>query len=152
MSGASNIEWPEDLQIREFPEPYGGWLFFEVPGPPRPAARARTVVNNGKRCTYTPSRTDAYEDHVASCAIVAMYHCKWVKERAIPFRLILDVHRRSRDQGDWDNYAKAVADGLTRAHAWKDDRWVKEAVVRIHDNETVPRVLVRVEVLGEEGS
>ena len=54
--------------------------------------------------------------------------------------------------GDWDNFAKSISDGITKAgNVWRDDRYVLDArVMLVGKSLDHPRAEVEVRVLCEE--
>lgn len=105
-------------------------LSFVVTGPPVPKERARvvsTVNAHGKRSTrgVTPSKTRAYEAHVAIIAAAARSHVpRWPwQDKAARFGIAIRVYR-SRDSGDLDNYEKAIQDACDGV-LWHDDSQIR---------------------------
>lgn len=131
-----------------------GDLTFIVPGIPVPCARARTVrvkrapgdPRPPARRTFTPDRTTEYEARVAYSARAAAGRLRWQPHPDAVYALLIDVFRETRI-GDWDNYGKGVADALTKARLWADDRYVVDARVRLHVDRARPRIEVVVRAL-----
>jgi Holliday junction resolvase RusA-like endonuclease len=128
-------------------------LAFTVLGEPVPCARARVVRNHRPDGStvikgITPARTRGYERLVADQARLHANRARWCPpEHALAsFELLVDVYRLRR-VGDWDNYGKAIADALTAAGVWRDDRYVHDARVRLFVDLRAPRVEIRVRVL-----
>lgn len=128
-------------------------LAFTVPGEPVPCARARVVRNHRPDGSafikgITPKRTRGYEQLVADHARLHANRARWCppEHDHASFELLVDVYRLRR-VGDWDNYGKAIADALTKAGVWRDDRYVHDARVRLFVDVRAPRVEIRVRVL-----
>ena len=116
-------------------------LTFLVEGRPVPKERARAVrMKSGKYRTFTPVRTERWEQTVR---LVAQAACSAVRWKPVEGRYEIDVTvHRTRRAGDADNYLKSVKDALN-AVVWPDDRMVMRAAVQLVDGET-PGVQVRV--------
>ncbi len=139
-------------------------LCFVVPGVPVPCARGRAVplMRNGRPVlkdgrpiiiVHTEDKTDAYEKHVATCALAAAVSSRWEKpEPKVRLGLVIRVYRVKRT-GDWDNYAKGIADGITKSgRVWSDDRYVVSANIAMAVSRANPRVEVEVRVLDAPSS
>jgi Holliday junction resolvase RusA-like endonuclease len=98
------------------------WVFW-VPDKPRGKERPRVVVKKGLSRTYTPKKTEKYEQHVMACAMLAglrgidKYQCYAIDIEAFKH----DARARSPQQDgaqldvckpDADNVAKAILDAL----------------------------------------
>ena len=90
---------------------------FTVPGRPVPKERPR--FNTRTRHAYTPPRTQAYEAMVGWHARVARV---MLTEKPIILRVRAYTH--TKNHGDIDNIAKAVADALIGI-AYVDDKQVQ---------------------------
>ena len=127
-------------------------LFFVIPGPPIPCARARVYAdkNTGRVRSVTPENTRAYESHVRVVSQIAVNRAAWKPAEdaaySVEFRVFRDVRR-----GDWDNFAKALGDGMNGV-VWKDDRQITDAVVRVRFDKMRPRVEVVVERMPTEAA
>jgi Holliday junction resolvase RusA-like endonuclease len=119
-------------------------LRFTVPGPPVPCARARVVRGHA----FTPGKTRSYEWLVGWHAKGAMSYL-WQPPESATFGIEILVYRAAR-RGDFDNYAKAVCDGLTKAGVWPDDSRVEMATVELYVSKTNPRAEVCVWVIEPE--
>jgi Holliday junction resolvase RusA-like endonuclease len=127
-------------------------LYFEVPGPPVPAARARVVRRYpwSKPHGITPDRTEAYEETVGHYTMSAMAAARWPRSDKGPFGARFDVYR-AKDVGDWDNYGKAIADGMSRAWPWANDKYIHDGRVRLFIDRVRPRVEISVWKLDSTG-
>jgi Holliday junction resolvase RusA-like endonuclease len=76
----------------------------------------------------------------------AMARARWRPGPDALFLIELNVFRAQR-AGDWDNFAKAITDALTKAGAWRDDRYIEDARVRLFVDREYPRVDVLVQEL-----
>jgi Holliday junction resolvase RusA-like endonuclease len=122
-------------------------LAFTVLATPVPCQRARATLEGTRLRVVTPSKTRIYEERVAWFAIRAMNAAGWIRGGVGPFGVDLQVYRRAR-QGDADNFAKGVLDGMSKAGVWADDRYVEDLRTRLHADGSEPRVEVRVWILG----
>jgi crossover junction endodeoxyribonuclease RusA len=125
-------------------------LNFVVPGAPVPFARARTYrdARKARVRTVTPVRTRSYEAVVRDRAQLAAHQERW---RIVPgdvYELWLAVYRTER-KGDWGNFGKAVSDALNGV-AWRDDRYVEDAHVRLRVDAAQPRVEITIEAFAPE--
>lgn len=118
-------------------------IAFTVPGKPIPKARPRTVTNQrGTRMTYTPGKCKAFERDVA-------WEAKRAKVRihdglvAMTLRFI-----GCGPQGDADNLAKSILDGLNGI-AYVDDRQVEELHIFVDRHAKPPRTEVEIRTKGE---
>ena len=110
-------------------------LSWFVPGPVVPKARARTVVlPNGKRSSYTPARTRAYEELIGQ-----HYRAAYPGRKMIPAGIPLSVEvvawlkpQKGRawptGRPDGDNLCKAACDAATGL-VFADDAQVVRMVV-----------------------
>ena len=117
-------------------------LTFRVPGRPVPKRRPVVTKRGG---TFTPAETRRYENAVGWAAAQA--------RRGDTFRgpvgveLSVVVHRW---EGDVDNYAKSLLDGMQHGGLLQDDRQVHVLIVaRIRDREQDEHVDVRVWALDD---
>jgi Holliday junction resolvase RusA-like endonuclease len=100
---------------------------FEIPGKAVPKERARTVIKDGRSVSYTPKATVAWGKAVFAYALAAGMRVPqerrgfgWVVKVAVymhpPAGAVLShdptLAMGDSMEGDWDNYAKAVCDGL----------------------------------------
>lgn len=116
-------------------------LSFVVAGEPVPKGRPRFFVRGGRVNVITPEKTIAYEKRVAAAAREAANAMGgWRVGQRVPLSMeLVSVHERPQrlfrvaDEGsralkttkpDVDNVAKAVLDGLQRAHLFEDDAQV----------------------------
>lgn len=114
---------------------------FVVPGAPVPCARARVFSDRvtGKMRAARPAKTAAYEKHVATCAKLAANLARW---ECVPGEYGISIHiARAAKRGDWDNYAKAITDGMLGI-AYPDDRMITMATVYMSVEPDKPRVHV----------
>lgn len=108
-------------------------LVFWVDGRPVPKERARTVrTKRGKHRTFTPPRTEAWEQRVRLVAQAACSAARW-KPEVGTYAVDVTVHR-ARRAGDADNFLKAAKDSLNGI-VWPDDRMVMTALVRLVDGQ-----------------
>ena len=100
-------------------------IAFVVKGPPVPKARARVVTrDDGKKTSFTPGKTAAYEAIVGMRALEARCKSKswpWQDPKA-RFGVAISIFK-SRDQGDLDNFEKSILDACNK-FVWLDDRQV----------------------------
>ncbi len=134
-------------------------LSFIVNGPPVPCARARVIPDDrsasgvagqgAKRKArfraVTPTKTRRYETHVGVIARAAVSHLSAWRLDAAGYAVTIRVFRAER-RGDWDNFAKAITDGMNRA-VYLDDRLIRRALVEVDEDPARPRVEVEVEML-----
>jgi Holliday junction resolvase RusA-like endonuclease len=121
-------------------------LTIHVPGDPIAWARAGRRINlkNGTpiTTTFTPTRVQQWEDHVAHFAQKAAAACGWTKPGSkIPLCVDVDFHFR-RPSGyrkseiwkwtkpDRDNLDKAILDALSWAGVIHDDAQVVDGRIR----------------------
>jgi Holliday junction resolvase RusA-like endonuclease len=120
-------------------------VWFEVLGPPVPCARARVVRGRGKAHAFTPSNTAEFEQLVRLVAMTAVRKVDGWRTDWSAYRFDLIVYRAER-RGDWDNFAKAVADALEGV-VFDNDRAIVEAHVRLELDRERPRTDVTVSML-----
>ena len=121
---------------------------FTVPGPPTPKAKKIGLVRGHARA-FNDERTTTYQGLVCMAAAdtgAARFEGPVVLRIVAVFpRLDSQCRRAKRGGGllggwqegriplaglpDWDNIAKAVCDGITRAGLWPDDRRVVDGRV-----------------------
>lgn len=101
-------------------------IAFVVKGPPVPKARARVVTrDDGKKTSFTPGKTAAYESLVGTHALCARMRSssKWPwNDPKARFGIAISIFK-SRDQGDLDNFEKSIWDACNKV-VWLDDRQV----------------------------
>jgi len=137
-------------------------LSFIVPGHVVPSERVRKIpfvrgrtpsgaVRLGVR-GLTPPDSEEYMNRVALYAMQAAARVpEWVHvvTQRLPIRLHLHIVRNAW-RGDWDNYAKNLADGIARSgRVFTNDNRITQALVSI---ETDPRAEERAEVMVETAS
>jgi Holliday junction resolvase RusA-like endonuclease len=89
-----------------------------------------------------PTSTTDYENRVRLVGQSAVVRSPWNPPETAVFTIVMHVFRASR-RGDWDNFAKAICDGL-KGVAWKDDRLVEAACVYLYVSKTNPRVEITI--------
>jgi Holliday junction resolvase RusA-like endonuclease len=95
-------------------------LSFFVPGEPRRWQRPVTIIQNGKRRTFTPDETIDYELLVRTHALRAMKLAHWAEPGPEDrFALQLLIHLGTARRRDCSNILKAVEDGLQPARGQK---------------------------------
>lgn len=106
---------------------------LEIPGRPVPKKRPRL----GRRGTYTPKETRAYEELVA-------WHARRARVRfSEPVHVSIRLWSEKPLRGDIDNYAKSILDGLQLGEAIENDRQVVLLTIQFvigHDNKTVVEI------------
>lgn len=133
---------------------------FIVPGEPQGKARARTVkLKSGKTISYTPEKTELYENWIKTCYIkncgimldgmlelhIAAYFRiskspkkpDWLKEDIKPRQvkeLMQNSQIRPTKKPDIDNIVKVVADSLSGI-AYKDDTCIVKIVAEKYYSE-----------------
>jgi len=136
-------------------------VVFTVPGDPVPCSRPRAVplMRDGKAVlgpggrpiitAFTPTETRHYEQHVQRHARAAFEHCDdwrrvYAKKEAV--RIHMHIVRRHW-RGDWDNFAKGIADGIANSGlVFFNDNRITEALISMRtDPDDEPRVEVKVE-------
>jgi Holliday junction resolvase RusA-like endonuclease len=150
---------------------------FTVPGEPQGKARARTVrLKTGKVISYTPEKTELYENWIKSCflqqcgnkklsgeldiTIVAYYRIPknpkkpdYIKANIKPkqVRKLMEENKiRPAKKPDFDNISKVVADSLNSI-AFKDDAAIVEAKFeKYYSNEPRVEVIITKTGLTEE--
>jgi Holliday junction resolvase RusA-like endonuclease len=110
-----------------------GLLDFWVPGEPVPKARARTVTTpSGKRGTFTPDTTAAYERLVKVHALRARALARWPRPtKRDRFALEIEFRLGSERRKDLDNMVKAVGDSLQPEIVLDDWQLCRLAVTRV---------------------
>lgn len=96
---------------------------FTIPGRPVPKGRPRLGVRGRKAFVYTPPATREYEKLVGWVAKAA-----GIKPLRGKIKIWITVYLASGRDGDWDNYAKSICDGLNGI-AFRDDRDIIDARV-----------------------
>lgn len=140
---------------------------FTVPGEPQGKARARTVrLKTGKTVSYTPEKTELYENWIKSCyirdcgvmldgmlelQIVAYFKIagspkkpEWLKRNVKPKKLkelMEGLYIRPTKKPDIDNIVKVVADSLNGV-AYKDDTCIVKVVAEKYYSEE-PRLEIK---------
>lgn len=148
---------------------------FIVPGEPQGKARARTVHTKYGARTFTPEKTELYENWIKTCylqkwgdkkirgelaiKITAYFGIpntpkkpEWIEEDIKPKRLkeLMRENRiRPTKKPDFDNISKVIADSLNGI-AYKDDAQIVTAFFdKFYSDE--PRVEVTITKIGELG-
>ena len=101
-------------------------VFFIVPGPPIPKARARV----GRCGAFTPKRTKEYEAKVRALALVARQKAKqrgWTGSVGVDATFYIETPTERRP--DCDNYLKALLDGC-RGVIYEDDAQIIDIVAK----------------------
>ncbi len=96
---------------------------FVVPGRPVPKGRPRLGVRGRKAYVYTPPVTKEYEKLVGWVAKAA-----GIKPLQGKIKIWITIYLASGRDGDWDNYAKSICDGLNGI-AFRDDQDIIDARV-----------------------
>lgn len=119
-------------------------LRFTIEGRPVPCQRARVYFDkrSGKRRGFTPDATREYEQRVRLFAIAAVARARWTFNAGDRFWFSVRIYRAA-ERGDWDNFAKAIADGMNEV-VWPDDRCVDDAHVQLFVDRIRPRAEVEV--------
>lgn len=91
-----------------------------IPGLPVAKERPR----KGKHGFYTPGRTRAYEETVAT------YAMSYSPMPSVPLGVTITIQSKNRLRGDLDNYAKSVLDGLVKGRLIPDDRLVESLTIQ----------------------
>lgn len=114
---------------------------FTVPGPPVPKARPRTITDSrGRTRTYTPARTQAYEQAVALCAQAAGPEPElW--EALLEVRMIF--YMPTKRATDTDNLIKSVLDA-GNGIIYRDDKQVHRVEAEKRYDKHNPRTEVEV--------
>lgn len=118
---------------------------FDIDGPPVPCARPRVVRKGSTTRTFMPGKTVAYEQHVRAAGL-ARRPDGWPLDKR--YQLTIEIYRAAR-RGDWDNFGKAISDGL-QGVLWKNDGSIVDATVRIFEKSKDPRAHVTVEILDDD--
>lgn len=116
---------------------------FTVPGVPVPKARPRFDSRHSR--TFTPQRTAEGEARVQQHLFVSQPRLRPCDGR---MRLEVTCYLPGAARGDWDNFGKLISDALNGA-AWRDDRQVAEAHIRVQLFAPDPRTEIRVWLLEE---
>jgi crossover junction endodeoxyribonuclease RusA len=137
------------VQILSVARPKRVSLAFTIPGAPVPCARVRVFADKrtGHIRAARPGKTAAYERHVATCAQIAVNLARWQCVEA-DYGVELLVYRAAR-RGDWDNFAKAVDDGMNGI-VFPDDRMIVRGTVEMSLDRQRPRIEVVVHRWGPE--
>jgi Holliday junction resolvase RusA-like endonuclease len=114
---------------------------------PVPQGRPRAINVRGKSIVMKASNSRAYENGLADAARNRALEINWaVPSPQARLELLVDVYRAA-DQGDLDNFVKAVSDALTSAGVWVDDRRVVRIVANMSVDRAYPRVELQVRAL-----
>lgn len=109
----------------------------DVPGPPVPKARARTVRDkDGTPHTFTPRRTKAYEELVG-------WSYQGQRRYEGTVRLVVIVHEGRGHPADADNLIKSALDGLNGV-AYVDDKQVLRIEAEVFRDSPNPSLYVEV--------
>lgn len=135
-----------------------GAVAFTVPGEPHGKGRHRSCIRGGRIATYTPQKTERYENLIAVVAKLAMGRrppfggaCAVELDIFVSVPASWSIKKRAMALGgglhptkkpDVDNVEKAVFDGMNGI-VWRDDVQVVDVVKRKRYSET-PGVYVRV--------
>lgn len=121
-------------------------LAFVVPGPPVPKERPRVVMKPGQRANgITASRTRTYEEHVGMCALAARQKlfARWPLD-AKSYSIVFRIFESPSQRGDFDNYAKSLADGM-QGILYGSDRRIRRATIEVDVSRDRPRAEVEIE-------
>ena len=140
-------------------------LSITIPGIPVAKGRPRFTTRNGLARSYTPAKTQRYEDLIRCEAANAMNGnsplaepvCMSVTAYVQPPKSMSKKKRADALEGtlkpttrpDADNYAKAALDGCN-AIIFRDDSLVTDLIVRKRYSER-PRLVITVETEAEYG-
>jgi Holliday junction resolvase RusA-like endonuclease len=117
-------------------------VHFTIPVQPLPKKRPR-FNSTGKRKAYTDSRTLAYEQTVATHAMIAM-QSKDVLQGDL--QVVLHFHRKGKKRADLDNLIKAVWDGMNGI-VYEDDKQIVKATTQVSYGAEEPSVTITVATL-----
>ena len=125
-------------------------IAFIVDGHPIPKARARVILQPGRRAhAFTPRSTKEWEATISLSAKLAMALEGYRQPFLGPVAVEVAFYRKDHTRADLDNFAKSVLDPLNGV-VWKDDA----QVVELHSYKRLdagrPRVEVRIRELEEE--
>jgi len=139
---------------------------FTVPGEPVPKGRPiASVRRKGKKNVVTMRTPDKTVDYESTLRLIAQAARPANWPMRCKFRVTVDVYRTIQ-RGDWDNYGK-ILDGLNPRREktkgkgfakrvvrpavpgvlWADDSRVFRGEVEIHEVDSGPRLVVRVEAV-----
>lgn len=140
-------------------------LTLTIPGVPVAKGRPRFTTAGGFARSYTPAKTQRYEDLIRCEAVAAMNGDKPLEEAVCmtvtayvqPPKSLSRKKRAAAIDGtlkpstrpDVDNYAKAALDGCN-AIIFRDDSLVTDLIVRKRYSER-PRLVITVETEAEYG-
>lgn len=141
-------------------------VVFVVPGDPVPCSRPRAVplmrggvpiLGPGGRPiihAFVPDETTHYEKHVerhTRAAFGPRQDWQQVYAKKEPVRISMHIVRRHW-RGDWDNFAKGIADGVANSGlVFFNDNRITEALISMRtDPKDDPRVEVKVERASED--
>ena len=128
-------------------------ISFTVYGNPIPKARARTVrLKNGFTTTYTPKKTEQWEDMIR--LQILKHRPEKLLDSAIALKAVFVLQRPKsipkkrkypETKPDLDNLLKSLTDAMEGIIYTNDSRIVKKQVEKIYGDP--PRVEVEVEVI-----
>ena len=128
-------------------------ISFTVYGNPVPKARARTVrLKNGFTTTYTPKKTEQWEDMIR--LQILKHRPEKLLDSAIALKAVFVLQRPKsipkkrkypETKPDLDNLLKSLTDAMEGIIYTNDSRIVKKEVEKVYGDP--PRVEVEVEVI-----
>lgn len=146
------------------------YVTFIVVGEPVAKARPRVVRTAAGVRSYTPAKTERYEDSVSHCAQLAMasmpagtfpiqgavtvqIDATFPRSKRL-FRKMDPIERIPRGMGkDLDNVIKSILDGINRSGLWRDDsqvacihayKWTARIINRKNKQSESPRAMITV--------